>query len=141
MNTVLLRRLAVLFVVEQATRRVPLLGITAHPTGAGVAQQARNLLIDLGDRTAQFRFLIRDRDATFTAVFDAVLASDAIRILRSPGRAPRANAIAQRWIGTVRRELLDRILTLHRRPLQAVLAEYVAHVTDHPPRYLVDQPR
>ena len=83
-------------------------GITANPTGAWVAQQARNLLMDLSDRAARFKFLIRDRDSKVTDVFDAVSASEAIRILRTPVRAPRANAIAERWIGTVRRELLDR---------------------------------
>jgi putative transposase len=99
--------------VEHATRRVHLLGITANPTGAWVAQQARNLLMDLGDRAAQFKFLIRDRDSKFTDVFDAVFASEGIRILRTPVLAPRANAIAERWIGTLRRELLDRILILN----------------------------
>ena len=90
-----------------------LLGITANPTGAWVAQQARNLLMDLGDRAAQFKFLIRDRDNKVTDVFDAVFASEGIRILRTPVLAPRANAIAERWIGTLRRELLDRILILN----------------------------
>ena len=132
-DTLLLHRLYVLFVVEHATRRVHLLGITANPTGAWVAQQARNLLMNLGERVASFRFLIRDRDAKFTSVFDVVFASEGIRILRTPVLAPRANAIAERWIGTVRREVLDRMLILNRRHLEHVLAEYVAHFNQHRP--------
>jgi transposase InsO family protein len=132
-DTLLLQRLYVLFFVEHATRRVHLLGVTANPSGAWVAQQARNLLMDLGERVAAFQFLIRDRDAKFTDVFDAVFTSEGIRILRTPVRAPRANAIAERWIGTLRRELLDRILILNRRHLEHVLAEYTTHFNQHRP--------
>jgi putative transposase len=90
-------------VIELATRRVHLLGVTANPTGAWVAQQARNLLMASMGHVGQFSFLIRDRDAKFTDTFDAIFSSEGIRILRTPVRAPRANAVAERWIGTIRR--------------------------------------
>jgi transposase InsO family protein len=130
-DTVLLRRLYVLVVIEHGRRRVHLAGITSHPTGAWVTQQARNLLMDLGDRAAEFRFLIRDRDAKFAAAFDAVFSGADIRIIRIPVRAPRANAIAERWIGTLRRECLDHMLITGRRHLAAVLREYIDHYVRH----------
>ena len=98
-----------------------------------------NATVPLGDRAAEFAVLIRDRDSKFTSVFDAVFASEGIRILRTPMRAPQANAIAERWIGTVRRELLDRVLIINRRHLTAVLTEYVAHFNDHRPHRALNQ--
>jgi putative transposase len=138
-DTVFLRRLYLLVVIEHGTRRVHLAGITAHPTSAWVTQQARNLLIDLGDRAEQFRFLIRDRDTKFTATFDTVFAGADIRIIRTPVRAPRANAIAERFIGTLRRECLDHLLISGRRHLATVLREFVDHYNTHRPHRSLDQ--
>jgi putative transposase len=115
------------------------LGITANPSGAWVAQQARNLLMDLGDRVASFTFLIQDRDTKVHQRLDSVFTSEGIRILRTPVQAPRANAIAERWIGTVRRELLDRMLIVNRRHLEHALAEYVAHFNHHRPHRALHQ--
>jgi transposase InsO family protein len=138
-DTVFLRRLYVLVVIEHGRRRVHIAGITAHPTGAWVAQQARNLLMDLGDRAEQLRFLIRDRDSKFTAAFDAVFAGADICIIRTPVRAPRANAIAERFIGTLRRECLDHMLITGQRHLAVVLREFVEHYNTHRPHRSLDQ--
>jgi putative transposase len=121
-DTVFLQRLHVLFVLEVASRRVHVLGVTAQPTGAWATQQARNLVMELEDGVGRFRLLLRGRDAKFTAAFDTV-AAEGITVLRTPVRAPRANAYAQRWVGTVRREVLDRMLIVGCRQLRSVLAE------------------
>jgi transposase InsO family protein len=138
-DTVFLRRLYALVVIEHGRRRVHIAGITAHPTGAWVTQQARNLLMNLGDHAEQLRFLIRDRDAKFTAAFDAVFTGADIRIIRTPVRAPRSNAIAERFIGTLRRECLDHMLITGRRHLGLVLEEYVEHYNTHRPHRSLDQ--
>jgi transposase InsO family protein len=136
-DTVLLRRLYALIVTEHATRRVHLAGITAHPDGAWTTQAARNLLMDLGHRAATVKFVIRDRAGQFSRSFDAVFTAEGIRILASPPQAPRANAICERVVGTLRRELLDQLLIVNEQHLRQVLAEYLLHYnTTRPHRTL-----
>jgi putative transposase len=126
-DTVLLRRLYVLVFIEHGTRRMHLGGVTAHPTGEWTVQQARNLALTLGEQFDAIRFLIHDRGSNFTASFDAVFQAAGTRILRSAVQTPRMNAICERLIGTLRREILDRVLILGQAHLRAVLTEYQAH--------------
>ena len=138
-DTVLLRRLYVLFFIELDTRRVWVTGVTTNPAGEWVVQQARNLTMVLAERARPVRFLLRDRDAKFNTGFDEVFRSERIRIIRTPVRAPRANAFAERFVGTVRRECLDRMLIFRRRQLEVVLAEYVDHYNSHRPHRSLKQ--
>jgi putative transposase len=137
-DTVFLKRLYVLFVIELGSRKVHLLGVTAHPTGPWVTQVARNLASDLPQLDRRFKFLIRDRDTKFTASFDEVFGSEGVRIIQTPVRAPRANAYAERWVRTVRNECLDRLLLIGRRHTERVLLEYVCHYNEQRPHRGID---
>jgi hypothetical protein len=138
-DTVLLRRLYVFFTVEHATRRVRILGVTTHPTGQWLAQQARNVLIDLEDAGLRVRFLIRDRDARFTPAFDAVFTCLDADVIKIPVRVPVANAICERFVGSIRRELLDRILIVNTSHARTVLRKYETHFNTHRPHRSLSQ--
>jgi putative transposase len=138
-DTLFLKRFYVLFFIELATRRVRLAGITTNPDGRWVTQQARNLLMQLEDEGVRPRFLIRDRDSKFTRQFDEVFRSEGIRVIKAPVRAPRARAHAERWVGTVRRECLDRLLIVGRRHLEYVLSAYTTHYNEHRPHRALGQ--
>ena len=125
--------------IEHGTRRMHLGGVTAHPTGDWTVQQARNLALTLGERFEDTRFLIRDRGSNFTASFDAVFQAAGTRIVRTAVQAPRMNAICERLVGTLRRELLDRVLILGEGHLYAVLAEYQVHYNTARPHQGIGQ--
>jgi transposase InsO family protein len=136
---VTLQRIYVFFVLEVGNRAMRLLGTITNPDGRWTTQQVRNLVMDLGDRVTQFRFLIRDRAGQFAASFDAVLADMGIRVVKIPPRCPRANCVAERFVHTIRAELTDRMLIFSQRHLRVVLAQYVRHYNGrrpHPAREL-----
>ena len=132
-ESIWLRRLYVLFFIELDTRRVHVAGVTANPDGAWVTQQARNLLLVLGERGRRVRFLLRDRDTKFCRSFDDVFRSEGAEVLLTPVQAPNANAYAERWVRTVRAECLDWLLIVGRGHLDRVLRVYVEHYNQHRP--------
>jgi putative transposase len=136
-ETIWLRTLYVSFVIELGTRRVHLAGVTGHPDSGWVTQAARNLSWDLPGR-GRFRYLIRDRDSNYTRSFDAVFAADGIEAILTPVRSPRANAFAERWVRTVRRECLDWTLVLGWRHLERALRDYVARYNANRPHRGID---
>ncbi|WP_439658216.1 integrase core domain-containing protein [Lentzea sp. HUAS TT2] len=130
---VTLKRVYVFFVMEVGTRYVHILGTTTNPDGLWTTQQARNVLMELDDRANEFRFLVRDRASQFTASFDSVLADAGIDVVKIPPRCPQANCYAERFVGTVRRELTDRLLIINERHLNSVLNRYVSHYNHRRP--------
>jgi len=132
-DTVLLRRLYVLVFICIGSRRIEYTACTSNPDGVWMLQQARNLLMNLDDRGQRPRLLIHDRDSKFSRTFDALFRSDGIRVIRTPVRAPNANAHVERWVGSVRRECLDRILISNRRQLEKILRVYVCHYNEQRP--------
>ena len=125
--------------IEHGTRRIRILGATEHPVRSWVVQQARNLLMDLQDAGTKVQFVLHDRDASFTAAFDEVFQAAGVRIVRSAVRAPRMNSIMERWIGSCRRELLDRTLIWNQRHLMIVLREYEDFYNTHRPHRILNQ--
>jgi transposase InsO family protein len=130
-ETAWLRSLYVLFAIELGSRRLHVLGVTTNPDSAWVTQQARNLAV--GERLREIRFVIRDRDSKFSGSFDEVFRTEDARVVRTPVRAPKANAVAERWVRTARRECLDHLLVLGRRHLERVLREFATHYNANRP--------
>ncbi len=138
-DTVGLRRYYLLFFIDIETRRVFYAGITAHPTGTWTTQAARNLFHRHSDALARCKALVRDRGSQFTGAFDEIFRTEHIKILKTPVRTPVANAFAERWIGTLRRELLDRTLIWNRRQLERIVVDYIDHYNEHRPHRSLDQ--
>ena len=138
-DTALLRRYYVLFFIDIPTRRVFFAGVTAKPTGAWTTQAARNLLLQYPHQLADARALVRDRASQFTDAFDEVFRTERIKILNTPVRTPVANAFAERWIGTLRRELLDRAIIWNRRQLERLVVDYIDHYNTHRPHRSLHQ--
>jgi transposase InsO family protein len=137
-DTVMLRQVCVLFFIDLQRRTVFLAGVTAHPVGPWVTQQARNLVAYFEDQGRAVRFLVRDRDAKFVGPFYEVMRSTGARVIRTPVRAPRANAFAERFVRTVRAECLDWLLVRSERHLDRVLREFVAHYNHERPHRGID---
>ncbi len=137
-DTVLLRRLYVLVFISIGSRRIEYVACTSNPDGAWMLQEARNLLMDLDDRDQRRRFLIHDRDTKFRRAFDAIFHGEGMRVIRTPVRASNANAHIERWVGSARRECLDRLLIFNRRQLERVLHVYVGHYNERRPHRALD---
>ena len=138
-DTVTLRRSYVLFLLDIQTRRVFFGGVTANPTGPWTTQAARNLFLRHGDQLAQARALVRDRGSQFTDGFDEIFRTSAMKVLRTPARTPVANAFAERWVGTIRRELLDRTIVWNRHQLERLVVDFIDHYNEHRPHRSLEQ--
>jgi putative transposase len=137
-DTVWLRRVYALALISIGSRRIEFFAITSKPDTRWMLQQARNLLMQLDDHSKQVRFLIHDRDAKFPPAFDALLSTDGIKVICTPVQAPNANAHIERWVGTVRRECLDRLIIPGRRQLEHVLRVYIRHYNRQRPHRSLD---
>ena len=138
-DTAALRRYYVLFFIHIETRQVFFAGVTANPTGAWTTQAARNLFLRHGDQLAGARALVRDRGSQFIDGFDEIFRTEGFKILKTPVRTPVANAFAERWIGSIRRELLDRTIIWNRRQLERLVSDYIAHYNEHRPHRALEQ--